>query len=340
MRKAPLSRPEPAELWRRRRFLQVGSVAGLAACGSQPHAAESQPEQASQQTFAYKRVDGLDILADVRRAAGAGSRPVAVWIHGGALINGGREGVPAKLEDSLLEAGFTVVSIDYRLAPETKLPSIIEDLEDAFRWVAEQGPGLFGANPDRIVALGGSAGGYLTLTAGYRALPRPRALVSFWGYGDLIGPWYSSPSPHERHRRTVMTREEALAQVSGPPIANSKDRPGDGGAFYQHCRQHGIWPYEVSGWDPQKEPDQFTPYMPLRNVTADYPPTLLVHGTADTDVPYEQSQLMAAELARHDVEHGLITVEGAEHGLAGAEAGALDNAYAAATRFVERQAMA
>ena len=166
--------------------------------------------------------------------------------------------------------------------------------------------------------LGGSAGGYLTLTSGYRVRPRPNALVSFWGYGDLIGEWYSSPSPHERHRRVVMTEEEALAQVSGPPIANAADREGDGGAFYQYCRQHGIWPQQVSGWDPGKEAEKFFPYMPLKNVTADYPPTLLVHGTADTDVPYEQSQMMAAELDRRGIEHRLLTVEGAEHGLAGA----------------------
>ena len=134
--------------------------------------------------------------------------------------------------------------------PETQLPEIIADLEDAFRWVREKGPELFHADPDRVAAIGGSAGGYLTLTAGFRAKPRPVALVSLWGYGDLVGPWYSEPSPHPRHHTTKLSREEAYKQVSGPPISDSRNRKGDGGAFYQFCRQQGLWPKAVSGWDP------------------------------------------------------------------------------------------
>ena len=264
-------------------------------------------------------------------------RPIAVWIHGGALIMGRRQGVPQPLMDRLIEAGFAVVSIDYRLAPETKLPAIIEDVEDAFDWIRRQGPGLFRADPDRIAVLGSSAGGYLTLTTGYRVDPRPQSLVSFWGYGDLIGPWYSTPSPHDRHQRIVMTREQALAQVSGPPISNSDDRDGNGGAFYQHCRQHGIWPKEVSGWDPVSEAEMFLPYMPVRNVTPDYPPTLLVHGTADTDVPYEQSTLMAGEFRRHGVRHELLTFEGAEHGIGGSSSAEADRAYSAAVAFLQAE---
>ena len=293
--------------------------------------------EARSRTYTYKTVGALEIQADVHLAAGDGIRPVAVWIHGGALINGGRQGVPAALSDPLIAAGYAVVSIDYRLAPETKLPAIISDIEDAFDWIRQDGPGLFGADPGRIAVLGGSAGGYLTLTTGYRVRPAPNALVSFWGYGDLIGEWYSTPSPHPRHHRVVLTREEAVAQVSGPPIANAADREGDGGAFYQHCRQHGIWPKQVSGWDPVAEPQKFTPYMPVKNVSADYPPTLLIHGTADTDVPYEQSTMMAEEFRKHGVEHELISVEEAEHGLAGAPQDVRENAYSSAVRFVQER---
>ena len=288
-------------------------------------------------THTYKSVEGLEIRADVHHAQDDRVRPIAVWIHGGALIMGRRQGVPQALMDRLIEAGFAVVSIDYRLAPETKLAAIIEDVEDAFAWIRDQGPDLFRADPERIAVLGSSAGGYLTLTAGYRVDPRPQALVSFWGYGDLIGPWYSTPSPHDRHRRIVMTREQALAQVSGPPISNSDDRDGNGGAFYLHCRQHGIWPKEVSGWDPVSEAEMFIPYMPLKNVTPNYPPTLLVHGTADTDVPYEQSTLMAEEFRRHEVRHELLTFEGAEHGIGGSSSAESDKAYSAAVAFLQAE---
>ena len=309
-------------------------LAAMAACGGEPSPHEAQSASEGIETFAYKKVDGVDVLADVHRPSGQGPRPVAVWIHGGALINGHRESVPERVKTPLLAAGYAVVSIDYRLAPETQLPAILEDVEDAFRWIRSEGPTLFQADPERIAVLGGSAGGYLTLTTGYRVEPPPNVLVAFWGYGDLIGAWYSEPSPHARHQRVKMTKEEAWAQVSGQPVSDSRQRKGDGGAFYQYCRQHGAWPQAVTGWDPRAEAEKFTPYMPVRNVTAEYPPTMLIHGTADTDVPYEQSVMMAEQFEAKGVEHELVTVPGAEHGLSDGDPGLVERAYEAAIRFV------
>src|SRR5258708_16420235 len=100
---------------------------------------------------------------------------------------GPRGGNGGTLRDKLVNAGYVVVSIDYRLAPETKLPAILEDVEDACKWVRDKGPGLAHIDPKRIAVMGGSAGGYLTLTAGFRANPPPQALVSFWGHVDLAG---------------------------------------------------------------------------------------------------------------------------------------------------------
>jgi acetyl esterase/lipase len=294
------------------------------------------PPTLRKQTFVYKKVDPLEIKADVHRADDAAPRPVLVWIHGGALIMGHRAGIDGRIMRLARDAGYAIVSIDYRLAPETKLPAIIEDVEDAFRWIRTHGPSLFAADVSRIVVAGGSAGGYLTLTAGFRVRPRPAALISLWGYGDLVGDWYSRPSPHPRHHQSKLGREQALAQVSGPPIADARDRKGDGGAFYQHCRQHGIWPKEVAGWDPHDETDKFVPYMPVRNVTKDFPATVLIHGTKDTDVPYEQSTMMAAEFKKHGVAHELITVPDAEHGLPGVAPERVAAAYQAAWDFVVR----
>ena len=45
---------------------------------------------------------------------------------------------------------------------------------------------------------------------GFRAKPRPVAVVSYWGYGDLVGDWYSKPSPHPVHNRVKVSREEAV----------------------------------------------------------------------------------------------------------------------------------
>ena len=287
-------------------------------------------------THTYKKVKGLEIKADVHRASDDVTRPVMVWIHGGALINGHRAGISSRVKDMMLGAGYVIVSIDYRLAPESKLPAIIEDLEDAFEWVRQEGRKLFNADTSKIAVMGGSAGGCLTLTSGYRVRPRPAVLVSFWGYGDLVGDWYSRPSPHARHHRIKMSKEEAYRQVSGPPVSDSRKREGNGGAFYQYCRQHGIWPKEVTSWDPHTEVEKFVPYMAVRNVTSDYPPTMLIHGTDDTDVPYEQSVMMAAEFRKNGVEHELVTIPGGEHGLGGGDPKLIDAAYASALAFVQR----
>jgi acetyl esterase/lipase len=296
-----------------------------------------QPPKVRSQTFVYKKVGSLEIQLDVHRADDTVKRPVLVWIHGGALIMGHREGIDGRIKRLALDDGYALVSIDYRLAPETRLPEIIADVADAFGWIRQHGAERFGADLRRIVVAGGSAGGYLTLVTGFRVQPRPTALVALWGYGDLVGDWYSTPSPHPRHQQVKMSREQALSQVSGPPIADARQRKGDGAAFYQHCRQHGIWPQQVSGWDPHTETDRFVPYMPVRQVTREFPPTVLVHGTKDTDVPYEQSLGMATELKRLGVAHELIAVAGAEHGLAGAAPERIAAAYEAAWQFVRKQ---
>jgi len=53
--------------------------------------------------------------------------------------------------------------------------------------------------------------------------------------------------------------------------------------------------------------------IPIQNVTEDYPPTLLLHGDHDTDVPYEQSVLMYEKLQEKGISSDLITIEGADH---------------------------
>ena len=287
------------------------------------------------QTYAYKTVGDLQIKADVHRFDDDVVRPVVIWIHGGALIMGSRRGLFG-VSEMMLEAGYVVVSIDYRLAPETKLSSIIEDLEDAFTWVRTQGPELFNADTSRIAVMGGSAGGYLTLTSGFRSEPRPTVLVAFYGYGDLVGDWYSQPSEYPRHNRRKVSAEEAYRQVTGPPVSDSRDRDGNGGIFYEYCRQQGLWPKEVSGWDPHTQTEKFFPFMPVKNVTKDYPPTMLIHGTEDTDVPYEQSLMMAEEFKKHGVAYELVTIPGGEHGLAGGDPQLIAKAYDDTLAWVNR----
>jgi acetyl esterase/lipase len=267
-------------------------------------------------TYTFKVAGGCQIQADVYEAPGDGARPVIVWLHGGALITGSRKDIrPGQLE-LYTGAGCTLVSLDYRLAPETKLPAIIEDLQDGFRWVRDQTSALFPIDPDRIAVIGHSAGGYLTLMAGFCVRPRPSALISFYGYGDIAGPWYSRPDPFYC-RQPEVTQAEADAAVGGQPLSNAEGPEHQHrGRYYLYCRQQGLWPKAVTGHDPDTEPAAFDRFCPVRNVTHEYPPTMLLHGDQDTDVPYEQSVIMAEALARAGVEHRLLTIPEGGHGFA------------------------
>jgi len=263
-------------------------------------------------TYVYKTVGECAIKADVYRLATTPAPSAAlVFIHGGALIQGSRAALWPWQLTRYLAAGYTVIAIDYRLAPESKLPAIIEDLQDALAWVRSDGPTLFQIDPARLAVVGHSAGGYLTLMAGCCVTPRPQALVAFYGYGDLVGDWYSKPDPFYC-QQPLVTAAEAGRFVHGPVISEPYSGRGKD-KFYLYCRQQGIWPQEVGGRDPATDPAFFIPYCPLQNVTPDYPPTLLLHGDQDTDVPYAQSVLMAEALTQRGVPHELITITEGEH---------------------------
>jgi acetyl esterase/lipase len=264
-------------------------------------------------THTYKTVRNCQIKADVYRPPMATDPTAAiVHIHGGALINGSRQGFGPRQTELYLRAGYAVIAIDYRLAPESKLHEIVEDLQDAFSWVHRSGPDLFSIDPERVAVVGYSAGGYLALMSGCCVQALPKAIVSFYGYGDIVGDWYSKPDPFYC-RQPRVSEEESGRSLVGPVCTEPYEGRGKE-KFYLYCRQNGIWPKEVTGRDPEREPAFFDRYCPLQNVSEDHPPALLLHGNRDTDVPYRQSVLMAAELSRHGVEHELITMDGMGHG--------------------------
>ena len=289
-------------------------------------------EAGEPRTYVYKRVGGCDIKADAYGTAEKRKKPVAVWIHGGALIMGSRK-LPGdgRIPRVLLDAGFSVISIDYRLAPETKLPEIIADVRYAFHWIRAQATALH-IEPDRLAVCGGSAGGYLTLMTGFCVKPRPKVLAPFWGYGDIVGPWYSKPDPFYL-KQPAVSREQALAAVGHEPVSEPADT-ANREKFYLYCRQQGLWPKEVTGHDPATEDRWFDGYCPVRNVTREYPPAMLIHGTADEDVPYEQSKMMAERLGKVGVEHRLVTVPGGNHGIGNISAAEQDRIYRDAAAFL------
>jgi len=287
----------------------VGVAGALRAVAAGLLIAPTVPAAEAARTMTYRTVGRLALPADVFLPPGRGPFPVVLWIHGGALVFGDRRMLPDDERDRYLRAGLAVVAIDYRLAPETKLDGILEDVDAAHAWLRRSGPSL-GLDPSRLAVVGHSAGGYLALMAGVRLRPRPKAVVSFYGYGDIAGPWYSRPDPGYR-REPAVSPEAAERAVGREPLAQGDEARRF--VFYRYTRQRGLWPLLVTGHDPDREPRAFDPWCPVRNVTADFPPTLLLHGDRDADVPYERSVEMAQALRANGVPRELVTLPGLGH---------------------------
>jgi acetyl esterase/lipase len=284
-------------------------------------------------THTFKSVGNCQIHVDVYEGVGPGARPTIVWLHGGALMFGNRSMIHPVQAAVYVNAGYTVIAADYLLAPETKLPEIFRDVQDAIAWARSEGSRLFNLDPTRLAIIGHSAGGYLALLAGSYVRPRPQALAAFYGYGDILGPWYSTPSAYYCQQPQVSEIEAAAAvgetEISESPRNDSavRDPAPDRGRFYLYCRQRGCWPQAATGLDPRDDYDAMLPFCPVRHVAADHPPTLLLHGDEDTDVPYEQSVMMARALADAHITHRLLTIPGGAHGF---DAGMGDPVVAAA----------
>lgn len=84
--------------------------------------------------------------------------PVLVNFHGGGMIVGHRSWEHGRVIDLVERHGFIGVNVEYRLAPEHPFPAGVEDNYAATRWVAEHAAAL-GADPERLIVMGGSAGG-------------------------------------------------------------------------------------------------------------------------------------------------------------------------------------
>ena len=291
-------------------------------------------------THTYKTVDDVHIKADVYRPDDTKLRPVVVWLHGGALVMGSRQYVPKNIRQLCQKEGFVLVSLDYRLAPEVKLPAIIDDIRDAFGWINQQGAKLFYADTNKIVVTGGSAGGYLTMMTGVCVEPPPGALVAYYGYGDVDGSWYTQPSAYYLENDPLWSKDEVYQAVGGKVLTGTTNQTTPTSRqrsnYYHYLRQHGLWTKEVTDFDPEMERNNITPYCPVRNISYRYPPIMMIHGTEDNDVPYEKSAAMAEELERHNVPYELITIPGAGHGLRGGDEKLVAEAHSRALAFIKK----
>ena len=262
-------------------------------------------------TFVYKMVGEVPIRADLFQTTGDNAlKPVIIWIHGGALIFGSRTDLPEEQMKFYLKAGYSVVSIDYRLAPRTKLPEIVDDVKDAVQWIRVNGSDSLSIDSKKIFIIGHSGGAYLALMSGYILKNPPQGIVSFYGYGDIQSEWYNKPDSFYRTMPSIS--EEKAAKLNYDSVITTASR-NDRRDLYVYSRQKGLWPLLVSDHNPVKEGEWFDRYCPIKNINTNYPPVLLIHGDKDTDVPFEQSVLMDKELELKKIKHKFIIMKNYDH---------------------------
>jgi acetyl esterase len=119
---------------------------------------------------------GRAVRIRLYRDAPATPRPLLLWLHGGGFVGGSLDDVDVACAGLARRTGLTVLSLDYRLAPEHPFPAALHDTDDALAWLAEHGEAFGGDG--RVVAGGQSSGANLVAAACLMARDRGRPLVA------------------------------------------------------------------------------------------------------------------------------------------------------------------
>jgi acetyl esterase/lipase len=237
----------------------------------------------------YRTVGSRNLTLDLYlpQTAQAGQRlPTVVWIHGGAWRSGNKDRCPAV---PLVDRGFVVASISYRLTNEAIFPAQIHDCKAAIRWLRANA-GRFPVDPDRIGVWGASAGGHLAALLGTS--------------GDVKelegGPDNSKYS----------SRVQAVCDYFGPTdFLKMNDEPG--------AMDHNATDSPESlliGGPIQENPGKVAKANPITYASADDPPFLILHGDQDRTVLPSQSQLLHDALKKVGVTVRLGVVKAQGHG--------------------------
>lgn len=160
----------------------------------------------------------------------------------------------------------------------------------AINWVRTKAIEWYDFDVSNIAVMGSSAGGSLLI--GTMDI-RPKVIVSFYGYGDILGEWLSKPSEYYC-QKPIIDKETASQYVRDSEVTNGQWERFN---YYLYCRQHGVWLKEVTGIINEHEHNKLIQYNPINNITVEFPLTIFLHGDQDTDVPYEQSVLMHKKLS-------------------------------------------
>ena len=210
--------------------------------------------------------------------------PLIVWIHGGAFRMGSKEDrVPVEM----LEQGYAIASLNYRLSQHARFPAQIEDCKAAVRWLRAHAD-TYGLDPSRFASWGEFGG---------------------WAPGGDAG--------HGRPRAQLRGR----ASTSNIPAASRRCSTSSGRPTFCRwtptaCRR--AWSTtqpdspesQLVGGPIQERPAEVARANPVTYVTSEAPPFLIVHGDRDPLVPYHQSTLLVAALKAAGVPVTFYTVVG------------------------------
>jgi acetyl esterase/lipase len=241
----------------------------------------------AQADIVYGRGGDADLKLDLFTPKGAtGPLAAVVFIHGGGWSGGNKESF-APFALKLAAEGVVTATISYRLAPKHVFPAQIEDCKCAVRWLRANAERLH-IDPERIGALGGSAGGHLALMLGVLDATdglegeggskdhssKVQAVVSFVGPTNLVGTFPE-------------TSTNILKNFLGGPYAEKSD-------LYRQA-------------------------SPITYVTKGDPPFLLFQGTEDVLVPYDQAFQFTEAMQKASVPGEVVMHVGLGHGWGGAE---------------------
>jgi acetyl esterase/lipase len=244
----------------------------------------------------YSNPDNTHLQLNLARPKNANTAcPTVLCIHGGGFRAGKRESYDA-LCVKLAERGYVAATITYRLAPEHKFPAAIYDCKAAVRWLRANAK-AYQINADKIGVTGGSAGGHLA-----QFLAVTADVPQFEGAGG-------NPSQS--------SRVACVVNYYGP-----SDFTKSYGKSVDAAEVLPLW----LGGDATQEHHKHILSSPLYWVTPAAAPTLLIHGTEDKYVNYEQAVWMHDKLKAADVEVTLLTMQGAGHGFKGDDAAKAEQA--------------
>jgi acetyl esterase/lipase len=110
----------------------------------------------------YASVDGHRLLLDLHLPEKVEGAPLLIWVHGGAWRGGSKSRMPL---GALVEDGWAIASVDYRLTPVARFPAQVHDIKAALRFLRARG-GDYGFDTGKIAIAGNSAGGHLAALVG------------------------------------------------------------------------------------------------------------------------------------------------------------------------------